>query len=161
MEKNKTIGGLRYNSNDIWHSSDTVVSVLGRQDDSATSLLDLLLGKLADKLGLDYNWDVRQATVAEHLEDTVLRYVNDGGLAAALGFLCLGLLKCRSRYQRPQLLHVDRWAVVLLLGLAKVSHTDLAKVSRVEAIEQDAVVVLATGVTATTRVLAVLACKEA
>jgi prephenate dehydrogenase len=39
----------------------------------------------------------------------------------------------------------------------EVPHTNLSKESRVVLVKQDAVVVLATGITATTRVLAVLA----
>jgi hypothetical protein len=47
-----------------------------------------------------------------------------------------------------------------LLGLVEVAHTDLTEVTRVILVPHDPVVVLATSVTATARVLPVLACEE-
>lgn len=85
-----------------------------------------------------------------------LHAVNDRNLvlgSIGVGILGLGLL----RDQRPDRIQVDGRAEELVVGLVEVTHTNLAKVARVVLVKVDAVVVLTTGVTATTRVLAVLA----
>ena len=61
------------------------------------------------------------------------------------------------RNEGPDFVEVDGGAVELVHGLVEVPHTDLTEVTRVELIEHNSMVVLSTGVTATTRVLAVLA----
>merc|ERR1711988_790586 len=87
------------------------------------------------------------------LEDARLDEVDDRGLV-----LLVRVVRARLVVQeRPHLLHVDRRAVVAVLDLVEVAHTDLAEVTRMVLVEVDAVVVLATGVTATRRMLAVLA----
>lgn len=79
----------------------------------------------------------------------------DDGRLALLGLL--GLLLRLLRHERPEALDVDRRAVRAVAQQVEVAHTDLTEVTRMELVHQDAVVVLTTGVTATTRVLAVLA----
>jgi hypothetical protein len=74
-------------------------------------------------------------------------------LLAGLGVLLAGLLGD----ERPHAVQVDRGAVVLVLGVVEVPHADLAEVARVVLVHQNAVVVLATGITAATRMLPVLA----
>merc|ERR1719436_1262025 len=59
--------------------------------------------------------------------------------------------------QRPKLFHVDCRAHFAMLDQMEIPHTDLSEVTRVVLIEVDTVVVLTTGISATTRVLAVLA----
>jgi hypothetical protein len=130
------------------------VSNLGSQKASAASGLDLLLRLGREVLGLDDHGHLREAALAEHLEVAGLGHVNDGGLAI-LGLL--GLLLGLLRDQRPQALHVHGGAVRAVAQQVEVAHTDLTEVTRVELVHQDTVVVLATGVTATTGVLAVLA----
>merc|ERR1712094_165751 len=61
-----------------------------------------------------------------------------------------------SGHKGPEAVEVDGGAVVAVLGLVEVTHTNLAEETRGVFVEVDAVVVLATRVTATTRVLAVL-----
>jgi hypothetical protein len=84
-----------------------------------------------------------------------LGHVNDrgdtlGGLGLGLGALLLG-------DEGPQLVEVDGRAMVHLLSLVEVTHTNLTKVTRMELVEQDTVMMLTTGVTASRRMLAVLA----
>lgn len=55
------------------------------------------------------------------------------------------------------LVQVDRRLPELLVGLVEISHSDLTEVSRMVLVQVGAVVVLTTGHTATTGVLAVLA----
>lgn len=64
---------------------------LGDKLHSATSLLDLALGKLGDEFGLDKQGLLWQLALAEHLEDAVLRDVNDWGAASVLCSLQPGL----------------------------------------------------------------------
>jgi hypothetical protein len=158
---------------------------LSRQDGNATDALDLALSALGEELGLDNDRLLGQHALAQDLEVTLkqdrkqinmkfhtvqdgeeskekfmntysLHAVNDRDLVLggiSIGILSLGLL----RDQRPDRIQVDGRAEELVVGLVEVTHTDLAKVARVVLVHVDAVVVLTTGVTATTRVLAVLA----
>jgi hypothetical protein len=61
--------------------------------------------------------------------------------------------------QRPNAVNVDGGAEVQSLAPMEVAHADLPEVTRVELVEVDSVVVLASSVTTTTRVLPVLSCK--
>lgn len=131
-----------------------MLSSLSSQKAGTTGSLDLLLSLLAEELGLDDHGDVGQTALAKHLEVAGLGGVNDGGLAI-LGLL--GLFLGLLRHKGPQALDVDRRAVRAVLQQVEVTHADLTEVTRVELVHQDTVVVLATGVTATTRMLAVLA----
>lgn len=131
-----------------------MLSSLSSQKAGTTGSLDLLLGLLAEELGLDDHGDVGQTALAKNLEVAGLGGVNDGGLAI-LGLL--GLFLGLLRHEGPQALDVDRRAVRAVLQQVEVTHADLTEVTRVELVHQDTVVVLATGVTATTRMLAVLA----
>ena len=131
---------------------DTKKEDLCGEQDGASSSLDLLLGDLGDELGLDDDGLGRQHPLAEHLEVAELRHVQERGLVATgrLGDLVGG-------HHRPEPLDVDRGAVELVAELVEVAHADLAEVARVVLVEEDAVVVHASGVTATSRVLPVLA----
>ena len=66
-----------------------------------------------------------------------------------------GLLAGLLRHEGPQRVDVDGVVVVLVAGQVELAHTDLAKVAGVEHVHVDAVVVLATGEPAATRVLSV------
>jgi hypothetical protein len=124
---------------------------LGNEHDGAAGGLDLLLGDLGDELRLDDDRLVGQQTLAEHLEVAELRDVENRGLVSA------GLSHLLGGYHRPEPLHVHRRAVEPVAELVEVTHTDLAEVPGMVLVEEDAVVVHASGVTATSRMLAVLA----
>ena len=82
--------------------------------------------------------------------------VNDGSLALGI----VGVLRPRLLADKsPNLVQVHHRGEELLLGLMEVAHTDLTEVTRVILVPHDPVVVLATSVTATARVLPVLACE--
>jgi hypothetical protein len=82
----------------------------------------------------------------------VLSDIQERGRLLAVGLLLDGL-----RHERPQLVHVHNRAVELIHGLVEVAHTDLAEVPWMVLVEENAVVVHTSGVTAPSRMLAVLA----
>jgi 1-aminocyclopropane-1-carboxylate deaminase/D-cysteine desulfhydrase-like pyridoxal-dependent ACC family enzyme len=63
----------------------------------------------------------------------------------------------RLRHKRPHLIQIGGRAEVLVLGQMEMTHADLSEVARVVLVHVDAVVVLASGETATAWVLSVLA----
>ena len=69
----------------------------------------------------------------------------------------VGLRLVLGGHQPPQLVQIDLRAVELVHGLVEVAHTNLAKVPGMVLVHVDAVVVLAAGETATSRMLSVLA----
>lgn len=123
---------------------------LSSEDAGTTSGLDLLSGRLGEKLGLDDDGDVGKRSSSEDLEETVLGNINDGSL-----LLSLEVLNVESR-ESPETVEVDDGAVVLGILVMEVAHTDLSEVTRMVLIEQDTVVVLASGVTTTSGMLTVL-----
>merc|ERR1719487_229263 len=127
---------------------------LGSEQNSATSGLDLLLGILAKVSGLNNDRDVRKSTLAQNLEITQLSDINDGSHSAGVRF---ALVVHTLGHHAPQAVNVDGGAVGGAALQVEVAHADLTEVTRVELIEVDSMVVLATGVTATTRVAPVLA----
>mmetsp|Transcript_26718 Transcript_26718/g.42833 ORF Transcript_26718/g.42833 Transcript_26718/m.42833 type:complete len:201 (-) Transcript_26718:619-1221(-) len=130
-------------------------SNLGRKHASAANLLDLLLRALGEEACLHNNGGLGEVASAENLEDTVLGDVNDGGVLARL--VSLGALEDLSGDKVPQALDADGGAVIDVLLEVVVAHTNLTEVARVEFVKEGTVVVLATSVTATTGVRAVLA----
>ena len=80
----------------------------------------------------------------------MLSDVDDGSL-----LLALEVLNVESG-ERPETIEVHNGAVVLRVLVVEVAHTNLTEVTRVILIEQDAVVMLTSGVTTTSWVLAVL-----
>ena len=123
------------------------------EHDGAAGGLDLLLRDLGDELGLDDDGLGRQHPLAEHLEVAELRHVHQRGLVGAARRL-RGLV---GGHHRPEPLDVDRRAGEPVAELVEVAHAHLAEVARVVLVEEDAVVVHATGVPAASRVLPVLA----
>ena len=121
---------------------------------SAALRQDLRLGALREELSAHDDGGVGEDALAEHLENAVLGDVDHQGcLDVGLAVLGLGL----GVNQGPDLVKVDGRAVELVVLLVEITHTDLTEVTRVVFIKPDAVVVLTTGVTATGRVLPVLA----
>ena len=87
------------------------------------------------------------------LHVTSLEHIDHGRLGCVFGVVLPRLL----RHKRPQALNVDGGSNLARLDEVKVAHAHLSKVARVILVEIDAVVVLATRVTATTWMFAVLA----
>ena len=136
------------------HSTIIPIRTLVDQNTRATRRLDPLLGRLGEELGLDHEGHGGETALAENLEVPVLGNVHHEGLALlSLGGLDRGV----ATHERPDLLHVDHGAVELVHRLVEVTHTHLPEVTGVVLVEVDAHVVLATGVTASVGMLAVLA----
>ena len=128
---------------------------LCRQNASSSNSLNLLLCRPREEPCLDNHRLLGQITPAKDLEVTGSGYINDGRLLCVLLVLGPGLL----RHKSPQLVKVDGRAV-LVDGVGvnmEVPHADLAKVSRMVLVKVDPVVMLTSGVTATSGMLAVLA----
>ncbi|CAN1795128.1 hypothetical protein LINPERHAP1_LOCUS20502, partial [Linum perenne] len=122
--------------------------------DGSAIFLNLLLGTLGHELSLHQDWLViRQDSLPKHLEVTELSHVDHRSNTAVLGGLVLDLL----RNHRPQLVDVDDRAEEPVLQLVEVPHTDFTEVTGMVLVEQDPVVVHASGVTTTSRMLPVLA----
>lgn len=94
------------------------------QNAGATDGLDLLLSLAAEELGLDNHGLLGEEALAEHLEEAGPGAVNHGDLVA-LGVNGARLLADQS----PQAVDVDRRAVVALVGLVVVTHTDLTEIT--------------------------------
>jgi hypothetical protein len=128
---------------------------LSHKLDDTTCLLDLLLGIPGEVAGTDNDRDLRDTALTKDLRVTEGKEIDNGGsvglLAANVGVTLLG------GDQAPELVEVDGRLPELLVGLVEVSHTNLTEVTRVVLVKVSTVVVLTTGHTATTGVLAVLA----
>ena len=122
---------------------------LAGEDACAAGLLDFLLSELGEVLCLDDDGDV-DLSVSEKLEVTE---VDDGGLAASV----LGGLVDTLAGGVEDLVNVDGGAEAAVLQDVELANTDLTEVTRMVLVHEDSVVVLTTGVTATTGMLAVLA----
>lgn len=127
---------------------------LGDGDANTTSLDNLLLSELGEETSLDDS-GLLEDTITENLEETSLETVNDGDLAISTS---LSLFTNSLREESGQSIDVDGGAVILVLGLVEVTHTELTEVTRVVLIHHGSVVVLTTGITTTTSVLTVLTC---
>jgi len=125
---------------------------LSGQQASTASSLDLLLSLEGEKFSLDNKRNIRELALAQHLEITRLHTIKHGGFIAILSLLVGALGK-----KRPELVNIDSGAVLTIFKQMPVSHTDLTEVPRMELIHQNTVVVLATSITTTTRMLSVLA----
>ncbi len=124
------------------------------QNARAARSLDLLLSLLAEQLSLDRNGLHGQLALAKHLEVTELRNIDQGHSAICLLGVLLALLET---HHGPQLVQVDGRAVVGVLLVVEVPHTNFTEVARVVLVEGNPVHVLTSRITTTARVLAVLA----
>merc|ERR1740139_919012 len=125
----------------------------GDEDADTTSLLDLDLGLLGEVASLHDDRLLRQLALARDLHVARLQDIDHGRLVRLTLVVQAHLL----RNQGPQPLHVDDWDHLRMLDKVEVSHTHLAKVSRVVLVEINTVVVLTTRIAATAWMLAVLA----
>jgi hypothetical protein len=124
------------------------------QQARAAGRLDLLFSLLAEELGLDRDGLLGELALAQHLKETELCHVEKGDSAVSLLRVFLALLKANHA---PQLIDVDRRFVVGVLLVVEVPHTDLSEITRMVLIESNPVHMLATSVTTTALVLAMLA----
>ena len=130
---------------------------LGTWHTCTTNFLDLLLRSLGEELSLHNDSLLRQTALAENLEEARLGDI-DHWHDTLGGNLGLGELLAGAGWdQSPEAIEVHSRAMVRVLGLVEVTHTDFTEEARVVFVEIDTVVMLATRVTATTRVLTVLA----
>ena len=127
---------------------------LGNQLADSTGSLDLLLSDPAEVFCAHNDGLVGELALAEDLVVSLVQAVNDEGLTLLLGGSLLGL----SGHEAPDLVEVDCGGVELLGGPVEVTHTDLSEVTGMVLVEVDTLVVLTSGVTATSRMLPVLAC---
>ncbi|GMS99870.1 hypothetical protein PENTCL1PPCAC_22045, partial [Pristionchus entomophagus] len=125
---------------------------LCNQDASSSGSLDLLFGGVGEELSLDDNGLLGEKSFTENLEVSIGDAVDDGSLVGDL----LVLLAVVLRDERPDLVDVDRGAVLTIIAEMVVPHTNLQEVSRMVLVEVDSMVVLTSSVTATSRMLAVL-----
>ncbi|CAL5396070.1 unnamed protein product [Camellia sinensis] len=117
---------------------------------STTSLLDLLLSSLRDKLGLNNNrLRSRQKALAEDLKVAELRNIDDRSVVG--GSLVLDFVGDEG----PELVDVDDGAMELVAEPVEVPHADLAEVTWMVLVEQDSVVVHTSGVSSASGMLAV------
>jgi len=124
---------------------------LGCKYNSTTSLFNLLLSNLWNKLGLDNNGLlVRQNPLAKYLEVTELSNINHGH--SILGCLVFDILGDHG----PELVDVDDGTVELVAELVEVTHTNLTEVTRMVFVEEDPVVVHASCISTTSGMLPVL-----
>ena len=98
---------------------------------------------------------MREFTLTENLEVSILCDINDGDLtsgelaredAIAIGFI----------EETPEVVDVDDGAEVVIAVHVVVAHTNLTEVTRMVLVEVDSVVVETSSVTTSTRMLAVL-----
>ena len=101
------------------------------------------------RLDNDGNIDL---SVTQKLEVSVLYQINDGGLSSSV----LSSIIVTFPGDVKDLVEVDRWAVGSVFQDVELTHTDLTEVTRVIFIHKNSVVVLSSGVTATTGMLSVL-----
>jgi hypothetical protein len=127
--------------------------LLTSKQTSTTSLSNLLLGQLTKELGLDNHRDIN-LPVSKQLEISFRDQINNGSLA--LGST-LGSLVHSLTGDIEQLVNIARGGEIPILQLVELTHTDFTEVPGMVFVKQSAVVVLSSGVTATSRVFAVFA----
>jgi len=127
---------------------------LSGEEARSAGRLDLLLGVLGEVAGLDHDGDVGQVALAEHLEVAELGHVEHGCRAGAVALL---LLQDALGDEAPQLVDVHGVAERRGTLQVEVAHAHLTEVTRVVLVHHNAVMVLTTGVTASSGVRSVLA----
>lgn len=125
---------------------------LGGKQAGTSSSLDLLLSELGEVLSLDDNRD-SDLSISKKLEVSLGDKVNNRGLS---GSSRLGSLVYTLPSNVEELVKVEGGSVGPVLQNMELTHTNFTEVTRVILVEEDTVMVLSSGVTATTRMLTVL-----
>jgi len=118
------------------------------EDAGAADSLDLLLSALCEELGADDKGLLGETALSEDLKVASVSDVDDRDGGALLPVLADVLGD-----EVPETVDVHRRAEVVVVVEVEHTHAVLAKVAGMVAVKQRAVVVLATSVTATSRVL--------
>ena len=125
---------------------------LASEDTSSSGINNLLLRKLGEVFSLDNDGDGNSA-VPEKLKDSLGNKVNNGSLS--LGGR-LGSLVNTLSGNIEKLVNVGGLAVLPVLQDMKLAHSDLSEVTGMVLVKHNPVVVLSSGVTASSGVVAVL-----
>ena len=127
-------------------------NILRSNNTSTASLLDLLLCRFAEESRLHDHWGLGwRKSSAQDLEKSVVQYIHHWRFLVP--FTCLFVFFWN---QIPQLADVDSRTMSRVLLQMEVSHTHFSKISRVEFVHEDSVVMLTSGHTSTTGMLSVL-----
>ncbi len=119
--------------------------LLRRKNACAANSLNFLLGRLGKELGLNNKWLCGKGTLPEDFEVTGLCEIDHWGNVL---LILIGDPQVLG-YERPQPVEVNGGAEILLVCLVEIAHSDLTEVTRMELIEIDSMMMLATSVTAT------------
>merc|ERR1719430_2879157 len=128
--------------------------LLSSQNASSSDSLDLLFGLAGEEASLHDDWLLGESSLTKNLEKASPGAVNHRRLGSLSSILHPGLF----RDEGPQLVNVNaRLVQVGVVGVdVEVSHTDLSEISWMVFVEVNSVVMLTTGVSATSGVLPVL-----
>jgi len=130
-----------------------VEACLSNQLDSTADSLDLLLSSAGDIASLDNDGLLGETTLGKDLAVTSAEGVNDGNDLSVLGSVLAGLLGDEG----PEGVQVDNGAVLAVAGQVEATHTNLTEVTGMVLVHVNAVMVLTTGKTTSSGMLAVLA----
>merc|ERR1719427_249636 len=129
------------------------IECLSGKNAGSSDSLDLLFGTAGEESCFHDDWLVGESSLAQNLEVSSFDSIDDWGdvLSSFVGLSGL------FADQRPQFVQVDCGACMRVLLVVEVTHTNLTKVTGMEFVEVDSVMMLTTSITTTTRVLTVFA----
>merc|ERR1711970_1565497 len=119
----------------------------GGEDAGSAGFLDLLLGRGAEELGLDDHRQLGQMTFAQDFKEAGFADVDDSRLPVNRRSLILG-------QEGDQLVEIDDGAMQLVPLQMEGPHSHFTEITGMVFVEVDSVMMLSTGVTASTGVLA-------
>merc|ERR1719288_25620 len=142
----------------LYVSSFTMMAMgselLSSKDTSSSNRLDLLLSLAGEETGLHDDWLLGESSLSKNLEIPCSGAVNNRCLGSLTSVLHPGLFRDKG----PQFINIDAGLVeVGVVGVdVEIPHTNLSKVSGMVFVKVDSVVMLATSVSTTSRMLPVL-----
>ena len=127
---------------------------LSYKEADSTNSSDSLLSFLREETSLDDERLLGELSLAKNLVVAVLGDIDDGNVSfgelAGEGVVAILLLD-----ESPEMIDVDDGAMVLILGVMVIAHTDLTEVTRMVLVKVDTMMVETTSVTTTSRMLSV------
>ena len=129
---------------------------LSNQLDGTTNGLNLLLSSTGDIAGLDDDGLGRETTLSQDLAVSSTKSIDNGDDLGLLG----GVLASLLGDEGPEGVEVDDGAVLAVTGQVEATHTDLTEVTGMVLVHVDTVVVLTSGKTTSSGMLAVLTWKK-